>query len=85
MIWPRKAVHTGTWVGSARHGAGTYRDGERAGTGRFTWPEGRSYEGAWHTGMRHGEGVETLPGGVSRRCTWRWGDVVRRTCTPARR
>ena len=35
-------------------------------------------------GMRHGEGVETLPGGLSRRRTWRWGEVVRETCAPRR-
>ena len=95
MIWPSGAVHTGTWVDGARHAGtfrtaegvayvGQFRDGERAGHGRFTWPDGRAYEGAWRAGMRHGQGVETLPGGLSRRCTWQWGEVVRETCAPGR-
>ena len=94
MIWPSDAVHTGTWVDGTRHGTGTYResggvtyigefrDGERTGNGRLAWPDGRSYDGTWHTGMRHGNGVEVLPGGLSRRCTWRWGDIVHGTCSP---
>ena len=94
MIWPSGAVHTGTWVDGTRHGAGTYResgsvtyvgefrDGECAGNGWLTWPDGRSYDGAWRAGMRHGDGVEVLPGGLSRRRTWRWGDIVHSTCSP---
>ena len=42
---------------------------------------GQTWEGEWRAGMRHGEGVEALPGGLSRRCTWRWGEVIRQTCT----
>ena len=62
--------------------AGGYRDGERSGHGRFTWPDGHTYEGTWRAGMRHGAGTETLRSGLSRRCTWKWGEVVRETCTP---
>ena len=61
---------------------GTFRDGEREGHGRFTWPDGRSYDGQWRAGMRHGEGVDQLPSGLSRRCTWAWGRVVGRSCSP---
>ena len=41
-----------------------------------------AYEGTWRAGMRHGAGTETLRSGLSRRCTWKWGEVVRETCTP---
>ena len=94
MIWPSGALYVGAWSHGARDGAetyrepegvtyvGEYRDGERSGHGRFTWPDGRSYDGRWHASMRHGDGIETLPGELSRRCTWRWGNVVRHTCAP---
>ena len=31
---------------------------------------------------RHGEGVETETDGMTRRCTWRWGNLVPGSCAP---
>ena len=93
--WRSGARFTGQWANGARHGHGSdrdreggvyvgeYRDGKRAGHGRFTWPNERTYEGAWRAWMRHGEGVETGADGVTRRCTWRWGNLVPGSCSPA--
>ena len=95
MQSPDDRTYEGAWRDGVRHGQGAetygrearyegeYRDGERSGHGRFTWPDGRTYEGAWRAGMRHGEGVETRPGGLARRCTWAWGELLRETCSPA--
>ena len=95
MTWPSGATFTGQWARGTRHGTGTYRDreggvyvgeyseGERSGHGRFTWPNGRIYEGAWHASMCHGEGIVTEANGTKRRCTWRWGNLVPRSCSPA--
>ena len=91
--WRSGARFTGQWANGARHGTGSYReggvyvgeyrDGKRAGHGRFTWPNERTDEGAWRAWMRHGEGVETGADGVTRRCTWRWGNLVPGSCSPA--
>lgn len=95
LTWPSGAAYTGQWANGARHGAGTYRDreggiyagryrdGERSEHGRFTWPNGRIYEGPWRAGIRSGEGVETEADGITRRCTWRWDNLVPGSCSAA--
>lgn len=68
-------MYTGTFVGSAPHGAGKYlwrdgcmyegewRKGKASGRGRFSWPSGATFEGEFKAGRMEGHGTFTGPDG----------------------
>ena len=70
--WPDGRTYTGQWRAGTRHGDGV----ETVPGDPHT-----VFRGAWREGIRHGEGVETVARGLARRCTWRWGTIVRESCS----
>jgi hypothetical protein len=54
------------------HAQGQWVKGQYHGRGKYSWPDGRSYEGEWQENKMHGQGVYTDINGH------RW--VKRRTC-----
>jgi len=55
---------------------GQYCDDKKHGSGKFTWPSGKSYEGQWVSGERHGIGVDTSAKGTRIRAKWEEGSLV---------
>jgi hypothetical protein len=42
--------------------------------GKFTWPDGRSYEGQWEKGRMHGKGVYIDKKGERTEAIWLEGE-----------